>query len=114
MSKFVSHALTLLGSIGQNVSDSPSYEGISDAWQAFDTLRLDLLRDGEHSMGERALVRDLEVALFDLTRAIQQQQQVPDGDQVRLVTVALQSSVTRRSLAETGELVLSEDDIASE
>jgi len=113
MSKFVSHALTLLGSIGQNVSDSPSYEGISDAWQAFDTLRLDLLRDGEHSMGERALVRDLEVALFDLTRAIQQQQ-VPDGDQVRLVTAALQSSVTRRSLAETGELVLSEDDIASE
>jgi len=113
MSRFVSHALTLLGSIGQNVSDSPSYEGISDAWQAFDTLRLDLLRDGEHSMGERALVRDLEVALFDLTRAIQQQQ-VPDGDQVRLVTVALQSSVARRSLAETGELVLSEDDIASE
>ena len=59
------------------------------------------------------MVRDLEVALIDLTRAIQQQQ-VPDGDRVRLVTLALQSSITRRSLAETGELVLSEDDIASE
>ena len=59
------------------------------------------------------MVRDLEVALIDLTRAIQQQK-VPDSDRVRLVTVALQSSITRRTLAETDELVLSEDDISSE
>ena len=111
MSEFVSHALALLGSIAQNVSGSPSFEDMSGAWQAFDKLRLNLLRDGEYSRGEKALVRDLEVALIDLTRAMQQQQ-VPDGDRVRLVTLALRSSITRRSLAETGELVLSEDDIA--
>ena len=113
MSKLVSHALALLGSIARDVSGIPSCEDISDAWQAFDKLRLNLLRDGEYSRGERALVRDLEVALIDLTRAIQQQQ-LPDGDRVRLVTLALQSSITRRSLAETGELLLSEDDIAGE
>ena len=113
MSEFVSHALALLGSIAQNVSGSPSFEDMSGAWQAFDKLRFNLLRDGEYSTSERALVRDLEAALIDLTRAIQQQQ-VPDGDRVRLVTLALQSSITRRSLAETGELVLSEDDIARE
>ena len=111
MSKSISHALALLNSIAQNVSGSPSGKDISDAWQAFDKLRLNLLRDGEYSRGEKALVRDLEVALIDLTRAMQQQQ-VPDGDRVRLVTLALRSSITRRSLAETGELVLSEDDIA--
>ena len=113
MSKFVSHTLALLSSIAHDVSGIPSCEDISDTWQAFDKLRLNLLRDGEYSKGERALVRDLEVALIDLTRAIQQQK-VPDSDRVRLVTVALQSSITRRTLAETDELVLSEDDISSE
>ena len=58
-------------------------------------------------------MRDLQVELMDLTRAIQQQR-VPDGGRVRLVAIALQSSIVRRSLAEPGELVLSEHDMVSD
>ena len=91
----------------------PRGEAFQTLGNAFDKFSVTLLRDGEHSKRERVLVRDLQAALTDLATAIQQQR-VPDGDRARLDAVALQSSILRRSLVETGELVLSEHDMVSD
>jgi hypothetical protein len=59
------------------------------------------------------LVCDLHAAMLDLTSDLQQQRE-PNGDRVKVVTTALQSSIIGRSVGGEDELMLSEDDVLAE
>ena len=113
MKKRRTDALTLLRSIRESLSGTPSYEKASDAWYALDELKIRLIRDGGHSRREMGLVRDLHAAMLGLTADLQQQRE-PNGDPVKVITVALQSSIIGRSVGHGDELTLSEDDVLAE
>ena len=113
MKKRRTDALTLLRSIGDSLSGAPSYEKASDAWYALDELKISLIRDVGHSRREKGLVCDLHAAMLDLTSDLQQQRE-PNGDPVKVVTTALQSSIIGRSVGGEDELMLSEDDVLAE
>ena len=113
MKDLTSHALTLLRTIRDSLSGAPSYEAASDAWYAFDDLKISLMRDEGHSPRERALVRDLQATLMIVTNDLQQQRD-PNGDPVKMVVLALESSIIGRSLRARSDLVLSEDDVLSD
>ena len=109
MKKRRTDALTLLHSIRESLSGTPTFEAASEAWYALDELKLSLIRDGGHSRREMGLVRDLHAAMLDLTSDLQQQRE-PHGDPVKVITVALQSSIIGRSVGGGSVLILSEDD----
>ena len=113
MKKRRTDALTLLRSIRESLSGTPSFEAASEAWYALDELKLSLIRDGGHSRREMGLVRDLHAAMLGLTADLQQQRE-PNGDPVKVITVALQSSIIGRSVGHGDELMLSEDDVLAE
>ena len=110
MKKRRTDALTLLRTIGDGLSGAPCYEKASDA---LDELKISLIRDVGHSRREMGLVCDLHAAMLDLTSDLQQQRE-PNGDRVKVVTTALQSSIIGRSVGGEDELMLSEDDVLAE
>ena len=109
MKKRRTDALTLLRSIRESLSGTPSFEAASEAWYALDELKISLIRDGGHSRREMGLVRDLHAAMLGLTADLQQQRE-PHGEPVKVIAMALESSIIGRSIAGRSELVLSEDD----
>jgi hypothetical protein len=113
MKKRRTDALTLLRSIRDSLSGTPSFEAASAAWYALDDLKISLIRDAGHSRREMGLVRDLHAAMLHLTSDLQQQRE-PNCDPVKMITVALQSSIIGRSVRGNSELILSEDDVLAE
>lgn len=113
MKKRRTDALTLVRSIRDSLSGTPSFEAASDAWYALDDLKISLIRDAGHSRREMVLVHDLHVAMLHLTSDLQQKRE-PNGDPVKVITVALQSSIIGRSVGHGDELMLSEDDVLAE
>ena len=57
--------------------------------------------------------RTMNAVMLHLTSDLQQQRE-PNGDPVKVITVALQSSIIGRSVGHGDELMLSEDDVLAE